>query len=124
MSLGERSHLILVHVLLVVIGVHAITPDSENLASLRSLSTLYDRSDPSSNGTESAEKPRDDDSGPGRLGQNLREDERVLDIMDPRFLPSGPVDWKTRRDARPIELVGRHFSQMESMLRMHCRLTC
>jgi hypothetical protein len=124
MSLGERFHLILVHVLLVVLGVHAITPDSENLASLRSLRTLHDRSDPSSNGTESPENSPDDDSGPVRLAQNLGEDGRVLDTMDPRFLPSGPIDWKTRRDARPKELVGRHFSQMESILRMHCCLTC
>jgi hypothetical protein len=124
MSLRERFHLILVHVFLVVVGVHAITPDSQNLASLKSLSTLYDRSDPSSNGTESPENSPDDDSGPVRLGQNLRDDGRVLDTMDPRFFLSGPIDWKTRRDARPIELVGRHFSQMESMLRMHCRLTC
>jgi hypothetical protein len=124
MSVGERFHLILVHVLLVVVGVHAITPDSENLASLRALSTLYDFSDLSSNGSESPEDLPDDDSGPVRLGQNLREDGRVLDTRDPSFLPAGLMARATRRDARPTELVCRHVSQMECMLRMHCRLTC
>ena len=124
MSLGQRFHLILVHVLLVVVGFHAITPDSENLASLKSLSTLYDLSDLSSNDTESPENLPDDDSGPVRLGQNLRVNGRVLETMDPRFLPVGPIARTTRRDARRIGLVGRHFSETESMLRMHCRLTC
>ena len=124
MILNKRFHLILVRVLFVVVGVQAIAPDSENFASLRALNTLYELRDPSTDDAESPENLPDDDSGPARLGQVLREDGRVLDTLNSRFLPAGPIARTTRRDARPIELVRRHVSPMECMLRMHCRLTC
>jgi hypothetical protein len=123
MGLGERFHLILVHLLLVAVGVQAITPDPQNLASLRALNMLYDITDGSSNPTESPGNLPDEVSGPVRLGQNLLKNGLFVDMMRSRHLPAGSMSRKTRRRARQTEPV-RQFTQMEGMLRTHCRLTC
>ena len=120
MRLAGCFHCVPVRMLLVVVGVQALTPDSRSLASFKGLNILFSATD----FLGDSENTPDEVSGPCRFGEGSTDKRQEVGAMD-STLTTGWPDSRAKLCRDPMRyLTEPNGARLEGALRTHCRLRC
>jgi hypothetical protein len=120
MRLPGWFYCMLVRILLVVVAVQALTPDSRSLASFKALNILFNATD----FLGDSENTPDEVSGPCRFGEGSADKRQEVRAMDSTLTTGWPDSRAKPCRDRMRYLTEPDGTRLEGALRTHCRLRC